>query len=81
MSLQTQLHEIVCENVDFYLDEYVKKMQIRTGKHVSIPTLWRSLAYCEITCKKVQIFANLITYILYYNKINKPTLFIILLVT
>ena len=49
------LQEIVRENVDFYLDEYAEKMQIRTGKHVSVPTLWRSLAYCGITRKKVQI--------------------------
>ena len=49
------LQEIVRENVDFYLDEYAEKMQVQTGKHVSVPTLWRSLAYCGITRKKVQI--------------------------
>ncbi|CAB4382170.1 unnamed protein product [Rhizophagus irregularis] len=47
------LHEIVREHVDFYLDEFVEKMQIRTGKRVSVPTLWRSLAYCGITRKKL----------------------------
>ncbi|CAB4386724.1 unnamed protein product [Rhizophagus irregularis] len=29
-------------------------MQVRTGKRVSVPTLWRSLAYCGITRKKLQ---------------------------
>jgi hypothetical protein len=50
------LREIVNEHVDYYLDEYIEEMQVRTGKCVSIPTLWRSLAYCGITRKKVQFF-------------------------
>ncbi|CAB5381930.1 unnamed protein product [Rhizophagus irregularis] len=48
------LREIVSENVDYYLDEYIEVMQVRTGKRVSVPTLWRSLAYCGITRKKLQ---------------------------
>ena len=47
------LREIVHEHVDYYLDEYIEEMQTRTGKRVSISTLWRSLAYCGITRKKV----------------------------
>jgi hypothetical protein len=50
------LREIVRENTDYFLDEYIEEMQTRTGKRVSVPTLWRSLAYCGITRKKVQIF-------------------------
>ena len=68
------MREIVREHVDLYLDEYVEMMQMRTGKYVSVPTLWRSLAYSGITRKKVQIFI-----ILMCTKINK--LIIILLVT
>ncbi|GES77791.1 hypothetical protein GLOIN_2v1776603 [Rhizophagus clarus] len=48
------LCEIICEYVDYYLDEYIEEMQARTGKHISVPTLWRSLAYCGITRKKLQ---------------------------
>ncbi len=44
---------IVQEHVDYYIDEYVEEMQIQTGKRVSVSTLWRSLAYCGITRKKV----------------------------
>ena len=47
------MREIVSENVDYYLDEYIEEMQKRTGKRVSVPTLWRSLAYCGIIRKKV----------------------------
>jgi hypothetical protein len=50
------LREIVHDHVDYYLDEYIEEMQARTGKRVSIPTLWRSLAYCGITRKKVNFF-------------------------
>lgn len=51
------LREIVHEHVDYYLDEYIEEMQARTGKRVSISTLWRSLAYCGITRKKVYFLA------------------------
>lgn len=47
------MREIVSENVDYYLDKYIEVMQVRTEKRVSVPTLWRSLAYCGITRKKV----------------------------
>ena len=47
------MREIVSENVDYYLNEYIEEMQTRTGKRVSVPTLWRSLVYCGITRKKV----------------------------
>ena len=47
------LREIVREYIDYYRDEYIEEMQARTGKRVSISTLWRSLAYCGITHKKV----------------------------
>jgi hypothetical protein len=55
------LREIVNENVDYYLDEYIKEMQVRTGKRVSVPTLWRSLAYCGITHKKVKFLILIAT--------------------
>jgi len=35
------------------LDEIVGEMIDKTGKDVSIPTLWRSLKFCGITRKKV----------------------------
>ncbi|GES97782.1 homeodomain-like protein [Rhizophagus clarus] len=47
------LRDIVHEHVDYYLDEYIEEMQARTGKRVSVSTLWRSLAYCGITRKKL----------------------------
>jgi hypothetical protein len=40
--------------VDWYLDELVHEMEQRTGKLVSVPTLWRSLKFCGITRKKIQ---------------------------
>ena len=49
------LRNIVQENVDLYLDEIVWEMEVRSGKRVSVPTLWRSLTYCRITRKKVYI--------------------------
>ncbi|CAB4494727.1 unnamed protein product [Rhizophagus irregularis] len=52
------LCEIVHDHVDYYLDEYIEEMQARTGKRVSIPTLWRSLAYCGITRKKLHKAAS-----------------------
>ena len=55
------MREIVSENVDYYLDEYIEEMQARTGKRVSVPTLWRSLAYCGITRKKVNVLSLLET--------------------
>ncbi|GBB94078.1 hypothetical protein RclHR1_02290004 [Rhizophagus clarus] len=47
------LRDIVHKYVDYYLDEYIKEMQAQTGKCISVSTLWRSLAYCGITCKKL----------------------------
>jgi hypothetical protein len=47
------LQQLVQENIDWYLDELVEEMQKRTGKHVSVPTLWRSLAFCGISRKRV----------------------------
>ena len=44
---------LVDERVDWFLDELVEEMEMRTGKRVSIPTLWRSLKFCGITRKKV----------------------------
>ena len=34
----------------------VVEMARRTGKEVSITTVWRSLKYCGITRKKVYLF-------------------------
>ena len=45
---------MVNDKVDWYLDELVYKMEQRTGKLVSVPTLWRSLQFCGITRKKIQ---------------------------
>ncbi|CAB5396023.1 unnamed protein product [Rhizophagus irregularis] len=52
------LRDIVHEHVDYYLDEYIEEMQARTGKRVSVSTLWRSLAYCGITRKKLHKAAS-----------------------
>jgi hypothetical protein len=41
---------------DMYLDEMVVEMSRRTGKQVSVVTIWRSLKYCGITHKKVCLF-------------------------
>jgi len=49
------LQDIIQEKVDYYLDELIYEMEKKTGKLVSIPTLWRSLQYCGITRKKVCI--------------------------
>ncbi|CAG8752389.1 26696_t:CDS:2 [Gigaspora margarita] len=46
------LRGIIKENSDWYLDEIVQEMEVRSGKHVSVSTLWRSLIYCGITRKK-----------------------------
>ncbi|GBC16401.2 hypothetical protein GLOIN_2v1435777 [Rhizophagus irregularis DAOM 181602=DAOM 197198] len=46
------LQDIVQEKVDYYLDELIYEMEIKTGKLVSIPTLCRSLQHCGITRKK-----------------------------
>ncbi|CAB4440356.1 unnamed protein product [Rhizophagus irregularis] len=50
------LRSIVQKNVDWYLDEIVHEMEVQSGKHVSISTLWRSLVYCGIIRKKVFYF-------------------------
>ncbi|PKY42592.1 hypothetical protein RhiirA4_456422 [Rhizophagus irregularis] len=42
------LCEIVYEHVDYYFDKYIEEMQVRTSKRISVPTFWRSLAYCEL---------------------------------
>jgi hypothetical protein len=47
------LCKIVKEHPDYYLDEIAGEMFRKSGKEVSIPTLWRSLKYCGITRKKV----------------------------
>jgi transposase len=49
------LQELVKEKVDWYLDELVGELELQTGKRVSIPTLWRSLVYCGISRKKVNL--------------------------
>ncbi|GES78994.1 homeodomain-like protein [Rhizophagus clarus] len=59
------LRDIVHKYVDYYLDEYIKEMQAQTGKCISVSTLWRSLAYCGITCKKITI--ELINWYLWIN--------------
>ncbi|GET03069.1 homeodomain-like protein [Rhizophagus clarus] len=48
------LQELITEKVDWFLDELVYEMARRTGKIVSVPTLWRSLSFCGITRKKLQ---------------------------
>ncbi|UZO17767.1 uncharacterized protein OCT59_009107 [Rhizophagus irregularis] len=52
------LQDIVQEKVDYYLDELIYEMEIKTGKLVSIPTLCRSLQHCGITRKKLQKVAH-----------------------
>ncbi|CAB5377316.1 unnamed protein product [Rhizophagus irregularis] len=52
------LRGIVQTNADLYLGEIVQEMEVQSGKHVSIPTLWRSLAYCGITRKKLHKIAK-----------------------
>ncbi|CAG8781767.1 432_t:CDS:1, partial [Dentiscutata erythropus] len=47
------LRNIIQENPDLYLEEIISQMEIQCGKTVSISTMWRSLAYCGITWKKV----------------------------
>jgi len=47
------LRSIVADKVDWFLDELLEEMELRTGKRVSVPTLWRALTYCGITRKKV----------------------------
>ncbi|CAB4442179.1 unnamed protein product [Rhizophagus irregularis] len=52
------LRGIVQTNADLYLGEIIQEMEVQSGKHVSIPTLWRSLAYCGITRKKLHKIAK-----------------------
>jgi hypothetical protein len=52
--------------VDLYLDEMVSEMEILTGKKVSVPTLWRSLHFCGITRKKVNITVVQLLYNIYF---------------
>ncbi|CAB5362094.1 unnamed protein product [Rhizophagus irregularis] len=52
------LRGIVQTNADLYLGEIAQEMEVQSGKHVSIPTLWRSLAYCGITRKKLHKIAK-----------------------
>ncbi|GBB87336.1 hypothetical protein RclHR1_13790003 [Rhizophagus clarus] len=47
------LQELVKDKIDWYLDELVGELEVRIGKLVSIPTLWRSLVYCGISRKKL----------------------------
>jgi len=53
------LQQLVQNGVDWYLDELVEEMERRTGKRVSVPTLWRSLMFCGITRKRVCFFLSL----------------------
>ncbi|CAB4482795.1 unnamed protein product [Rhizophagus irregularis] len=48
------LKSLVKDKIDWYLDELVHEMEQRTGKLVSVLTLWRSLQFCGITRKKIQ---------------------------
>jgi hypothetical protein len=50
------LVQLIKEVPDLYLDEIAAKMMLRTGKSVSIATIWRSLRYCGITHKKVYLY-------------------------
>ena len=50
------LRGLVGERVDWFLDELVEVMEQRTGKHVSVPTLWRSLEFCGFSRKKVDTY-------------------------
>ena len=62
------MQELVKEKVNWYLDELVGELELQTGKLVSIPTLWRSLVYCGISRKKVNLkFVNLLQIILFYD--------------
>lgn len=47
------LKRLVSEKVDWYLDELLIEMEMRTNKRLSISSLWRSLKYCGISRKKV----------------------------
>jgi hypothetical protein len=58
------LRSLIGEKTDWYLDELMNEMKRRTRKHVSVPTLWRSLQYCGITRKKVfVIICNILLFI------------------
>ena len=46
---------MIKEKPDMYLDEMVIEMERRTGKGVSISTIWRYLRYCGVTHKKVYL--------------------------
>ena len=59
------LKQLVADNVDWYLDELVSEMEILTGKKVSVPTLWRSLRFCGITRKKVNVKKQ-VNFLYYY---------------
>ncbi|CAB4484294.1 unnamed protein product [Rhizophagus irregularis] len=52
------LQDIVQKKVDYYLDELIYKMEIKTGKLVSIPILCRSFQHCGIIRKKLQKVAH-----------------------
>ncbi|CAG8826730.1 32328_t:CDS:2, partial [Gigaspora margarita] len=47
------LKQLVCEKVDWYLDELVYEMKRMTEKCALVAALWRSLKYCGITRKKL----------------------------
>ncbi len=49
---------MVKEKPDMYLDEMVNEMIRRTGKKVSVATIWRFLKYCGITHKKVRLIID-----------------------
>jgi len=60
------LQDLVKEKVDWYLDELVGELELQTGKLVSVSTLWRSLVYCGISRKKVNIVVKLLLIKLFY---------------
>ncbi|CAB4491539.1 unnamed protein product [Rhizophagus irregularis] len=48
------LTQLINEKPDMYLDEMAVEMALRTGKTISIASIWRSLKYCRITRKKLE---------------------------
>ena len=61
------LRFLIEEKKDWYLDELAAAMKERTRKHVSVPTLWRSLHYCGITRKKVVVVYTIFIYFSFFT--------------